>query len=256
LFFSVAAAQKGMGIAPPRFEIVAPAGSTLTKVLNVFSHDLPDQIIDVAVIDWWLDPEGTVQELPAGANPYSAASWLAVDTNPFSLVSGSAHSLRFSVTVPPADGSLAGSYWAAIAFTTRPNPEKSDSGLAVLVKTRVLEIVYVTIQGTEQPAAALQGLSMQAGADGERFIIADILNKSNVYLRLKGDLRFINSQGETVKQIALPIRVLLRDGLVRYRLQLPEDLPDDVVLATIEVQPEGPNKSYGGPTLYGEINLQ
>jgi len=256
LLFSSALAQKGVGIAPPRFELITPPASTLTETVDVFSRDLPDQMIDVAVVDWWIDPQGTVQELPRGANPFSAASWLLVDSNPFNLTSNSAHPVRFSVAVPPGNGALSGSYWTAIAFTTKPQPAKDANGMAVSVRTRVLAIIYVTIQGTEQPAAALQGVSIQTGESGQRYVIADVINKGNVYLRLNGELRFVNAKGEVIKRTALPERVLLREGLVRYQLRVPADLPQDAVLAALEIQPQGPAKSDGGPPLYGEANLR
>jgi len=125
-----------------------------------------------------------------------------------------------------------------------------------LVNTRVLSIVYVTIQGTERPASELQGVSIEAGDDGKQYVVADVVNKGNVYLRLNGELRFLNTKGEVVKRLPLPERVLLRDGLIRYRLPLPDDLPDDALLAAIEIQPQGPAKSYGGPPLYGETSLK
>ncbi|WP_457637335.1 hypothetical protein [Oceanithermus sp.] len=97
---------------------------------------------------------------------------------------------------------------------------------------------------------------MQTDDQGKKYVVADVVNKGNVYLRLNGELRFVNAKGEVVRRKALPERVLLRDGLVRYKLALPEDLPEDAILAQIEIQPQGPAKSYGGPPLYGEVSLQ
>ncbi len=254
LLLSLAAAQRGVGIAPPRFELLLPPGGAATKTVEVFSHDLPDQMIEVAVVDWWLDPRGTVQELPRGANPYSAAPWLQVDQNPFSLSSDTARQVRFSLQLP--GGPLAGSYWTAIAFTTKPRPARDANGMAISLRTRVLAIVYVTIPGSEKPAAALQGISIQTGADGGRFVLADVINKGNVYLRLRGELRFVDARGAVVRRLELPERVLLRKGLVRYRLRIPADLPADVVLAAVEILPRGPAESDGGPPLYSEVNLR
>jgi len=255
LLLSLASSQKGVGIAPPRFELVLPVAGKTTKVVDVFCQDIPDQQIDVEVVDWWIDPEGTVRELPKGANPYSASNWLSVESNPFNLTSDAAHPVRFSIDLPN-DSSLAGSYWTAIAFTTRPRPVKDSRGVFVSLRTRVLAIIYVTIQGTERPAAGLQGISLQLGIDGKKYIVADVVNKGNVYLRLQGEFRLLNAKGEVVGRSSLPQKVLLRDGLVRYRVQIPEGVEDEAIMAAIEVQPQGPAESYGGPPLYGEVGLR
>ncbi len=211
-------------------------------------------------MDWTLTPQGRLvvagNSSSAQSNyiKYSLASWLQLSYNPFELSPDNPVKVKFTVTVPGSP-SLNGSYWAALAFSTKPKPGKFE-GISVLVNTRVLSVVYVTIQGTEKPASELQGVSLQTDDQGKKYVVADVVNKGNVYLRLNGELRFVNAKGEVVRRKALPERVLLRDGLVRYKLALPEDLPEDAILAQIEIQPQGPAKSYGGPPLYGEVSLQ
>ena len=247
-------AQAGIGVAPPRFELVLAPGESTTQVLALFSRNTPDQTIEVSLVDWLIDPQGGVKTLPPGAFPYSAAAWLDTVLDPFTLERDATHEVRFTVSLP-ASQDLSGSYWAALAFTTEPRPVERK-GIVAMMRTRALAIVYVTIQGTEQPAAALQGVTLQTDEQGRRFVLADVANKGNVYLRLNGELRFVDAKGEVARRVQLPERVLLRDGLVRYKLAVPADLPEDVVLAAIEIQPQGPAKSYGGPPLYGEVSLR
>ncbi len=247
-------AQVGLGVAPPRFELVLVPGKSTTENVAVFSKNTPDQQIAVSIVDWINRPDGSLIVLPEGTAKYSASGWISANLDPFALERDSAHSIRFSVTTP-SDSALEGSYWAALAFTTQPKPV-NRKGIVALMRMRALAIVYVTIQGTEKPAAALQGVSLVTAKEGGRKLVADVVNKGNVYLRLNGELRFVNAKGEVVKRAPLPERVLLRDGLVRYELPVPADLPEDVVLAAIEIQPQGPAKSYGGPPLYGEVDLK
>ncbi len=240
-------------MAPPRFELLLEAGSTTSEDVAVFSRNTPDQRINVDIVDWTIGTNGKLRVLPRGAQPYSAADWVTASVDPFTLKENEAHTIRFSVTTP-ATG-LDGSYWAGLAFTTQPKPTEHE-GMVVAVRTRAVVVVYVTIQGTEKPASELQGVSIETDEGGKRFVIADVVNKGNVYLRLNGELRFVNAKGEVAERVPLPERVLLRDGLVRYRLEIPEDLPKDAVLAAIEIQPQGPAKSYGGPPLYGETAMR
>ena len=180
---------------------------------------------------------------------------MTVNTDPFVVREGRPFETKFTMQLPETAG-LEGSYWTAVAFTTEPRAG-TEKGLAARFRTRVLAIVYVTIQGTEQPSAELQGVTVVTdGKDGRRYLVADVANTGNVYLRLNGELRFVNTAGKVARRVKLPERVLLREGLVRYRLALPEDLPEDAILAQIEIQPQGPAKSYGGPPLYGEVSIQ
>jgi len=180
-----------------------------------------------------------LQEPDATNYAYDASKWITASYDPFTLQPDEPVTVKFSVSVPP-DGTLQGSYRAALAFTTEPKPGEYK-GFAVMVNTRAVVVVYVTIQGTEQPAAELQGITAVTGEEGgKRFLVADVVNKGNVYLRLNGELRFVNTKGEVIKRTPLPERVLLREGLVRYELPIPPDLPEDTVLAAIEIQPQGP----------------
>lgn|GEM_PF-656964 len=247
-----ASAQTGIGVAPPRYELVLAPGDSTTQSVALFSRNTPDQVIEVSLVDWLIDPDGGVKTLPPGSLPYSAAAWLSTVLDPFTLERDATHEVRFTVSVP-ASPELSGSYRAALAFTTEPRPVERK-GIVALMRTRALAVVYVTVQGTEQPAAELQGVTVATDeASGKRYLVADVVNTGNVYLRLNGELRFVNTAGEVAQRLELPERVLLREGVVRYRLALPEDLPDDVILAQIEIQPQGPAGSYGGPPLYGEV---
>jgi len=249
-----AALAVGLGMAPPRFELLLAPGASSTETVVIFSYDAPDQRVDVGVVDWTLDPEGQLRVLPPGTLPYSASAWLQASADPFTLARSGTHPVRFTVAVPK-DAALEGSYWTGLSFTTEPRPTEEGEGMTVRVRARAVVVIYVTIPGTERPAAALQGVLLQDGEDG-RFVVVDVVNEGNVYLRLGGELRFVNERGEVAARVPLPERVLLRDGLVRYRLALPDDLPDDAVLAAVEIHPRGPADGYGGPPLYGEVPLR
>jgi len=253
LLFLLSFAQTGIGITPSRYELVLKLGESFTGQFTVFTHDKGNVQITVGLRDWQISPDGSLFSLRPGSIPFSASSWLQVVTDPFTLNIQKPVKTKFTLSLPPQDD-LNGSYWAALTFTTDPSIQVSK-GVTTKFRTRVLAIIYVTIQGTEKPASELQGVSVETDQGGKRFVIADVVNKGNVYLRLNGELRFVNAKGEVVQRAPLPERVLLRDGLVRYRLQVPEDLPEDVVLAAIEIQPQGPAKSYGGPPLYGETSI-
>ena len=255
LLLASAFAQLGIGVAPPRFDLLVSPGGTATRTLTVFSREGEEQQIVPAVHDWLMDANDRIEWLPPATTNYSAAPWLELALDPFALPGGASKTVRFTLRVPKDEG-LDGSYWTAIALTTEARPRTDATGKVFATRVRAMVIVYVTVQGTEQPAAELQGITVVTGEeDGKRFLVADVVNKGNVYLRLNGELRFVNTKGEVIKRTPLPERVLLREGLVRYELPIPPDLPEDTVLAAIEIQPQGPAGGYGGPPLYGEVAL-
>ena len=251
----MAAAVQGVAVAPPRLELVASPGSTVTREVAVFARGAGEQRIVPGVHGWTLDPAGRLV-LQDGTNAaFDASNWVSTTYNPFTLRADEPVNVKFEVALPDTPA-LEGSYWTALSFTTEPKPGKYK-GVSVLVNTRALAVVYVTIQGTEQPSAELQGVTVVSDEKGgRRYLVADVANTGNVYLRLNGELRFVSTAGEVARRTPLPERVLLREGLVRYRLALPEDLPEDTILAQVEIQPQGPAGGYGGPPLYGEVNLK
>ena len=249
---------QGVAVAPPRFELVLCPCETVSREVAVFAQapGVDAQTIVPSVVSWSLTPEGNVVVYEQGrpAPPYSAAPWIETAYDPFRLEPDEPVVVGFQISVP--EGTLEGSYYAALAFTTEPRPGE-HKGVAVLVNTRMLVIVYATIRGTEQPAAELQGVTVVTDeASGRRYLVADVVNTGNVYLRLNGELRFVDTTGEVARRLELPERVLLREGLVRYRLAFPDDLPGNVILTQIEIQPQGPAEGYGGPPLYGEAPVR
>ncbi len=248
-------AQMGIGVSPPRFDLTLPPGGEVTRTLTIFSREGEAQQIVPAVHDWLMDANDRIEWLPPATIPYSAAQWLEMTLDPFALQGHATKTVRFTLRLPE-DAGLNGTYWTAIALATEARPHTDAQGKVFATRVRAMVIVYVTVQGTEQPGAELQGVTVVTGEeDGRRFLVADVANTGNVYLRLNGELRIVDSAGEVVRRAQLPERVLLREGLVRYRLPFPEDLPQDAILAQIEIQPKGPAGGYGGPPLYGEVAL-
>jgi len=133
----------------------------------------------------------------------------------------------------PNDPSLNGSYWAAANFVT--TPPNQDQNATVLIRVAANYIIYVTIAGTERPGAKITRFDREGD-------------------HLVGSLKFLNPEGKTVGAQKLPERVLLRDGLARMKLKLPKDLPQDAVIAAVEVYAKKPLPLP--ERLYAEVALR
>ena len=243
-FFIPVNAQQAVGISPPRFEWSTEAGSVKTGRVTIFTTEKEVRIIP-EIVDWSLSPTGSVVVLPRGAHPYSASDWINLATDPFTLQKGRDIVISFSVRIPR---NVDGSYWAALSFTTTPSLVRQGE-LAYEVRVRTLSIVYITIAGTERPGAKITRFDRE----GDHLVL-DVENTGNTYLRLEGELKFLNPEGKTVGAEKLPERVLLRDGLARMKLKLPKDLPKDAVIAAVEVYAKKPVPLP--ERLYAEVALR
>jgi len=238
---------RGLLIAPPRYELTLAKGDRVRKEFAILAKGYGDAVTaEVAVLDWGENAEGGLIPLAPGANPYSAARWIKVALDPLSLKPDEPVAVPFEVAVPEG-APLEGSYWAAITFATKPAPVKNRRGVAVVNRLRIWGVVYVTIAGTERPDAAIQAFDLDPGKEA---LLLDVVNKGNVYLRLHPSLVFRDARGKAVKSQKLAERVLLRDGLIRYRIPL-KDVPKEAVVASVEVEAKG----LVAP-LYAEVALK
>jgi len=236
----------GLIIAPPRYELTLSPGSRLRRDFAVTARGYERaQTAAVAVQDWLLSPEGRLVPVPEGQNPYSARNWVRVSATSLTLKPGQAIEIPFEVQVPT--NAPPGSYWTAITATVQPPPVKRPKGLVLVNRLRIWGVVYVTIAGTEQPDAAIQAFDLDPE---KKALVLDVVNKGNVYLRLHPSLVFRDARGKAIKSEKLAERVLLRDGLVRYRIPL-KDVPKEAVVAAVEVEAKG----LVAP-LYAEVALR
>ncbi len=243
-------AQIGIGVSPPhRAFILPPGGSARAEAVFFTQHNYQGSFV-FKTFDWTIDPEnGTVIPLNDGSSRYSASGWLRANLprNPTQFEKGHPEiTVRYELRVPQTP-TLQGTYWTAIALHTLPVPGRTAKGIKVNLSINVLHIVYVTIAGTERPDAAIQAFDLDPAKNA---LVLDVVNKGNVYLRLHPSLVFRDARGKAIKSQKLAERVLLRDGLIRYRIPL-KDVPKEAVVAAVEVEAKG----LVAP-LYAEVALR
>lgn len=142
-----------IGLSPPRLELVARPGETVTATATVLTSAASEQQIASELSDWTMDSAGNLAFFPAGSLLHSAAPWIELDATDFILAPGGAREVRLAITVPAdAEGTLHG----MVFFTVVPPPaELPGGGVGVIKTTRVGLTVYVTISGTEQGGSEL-----------------------------------------------------------------------------------------------------
>ncbi len=246
LLFGLALAAKGVGIAPPRYEFFLAPGERRSGVFHVFTTETQAQGVEMELLDYIQAGDGKFVFLPGGSIPYSLAPYLTVSLNPFEVAAGKNQTIPFTVTAPK-NGE--GSYWVAIAFTTRQVRETNAQGVQITQQVRVLGAVYVTITGTERPNASLETLKVEGSK-----LTATVANTGNTYLRLKPVILLKNQSGQTIYQKEEEPFLLLREARIRRSWPLPEALLGEAVVAAVELRAAPPIPLPATP--YMEAPLQ
>lgn len=225
-----AASAADLGVSPPRLEVVVQPGQTVTVPVVVLTEAAVEQQIQIDIGDWEIGPEGSVVLLPPGSLAASASPWLEPEATAFVLEPRSQREFRLAVTVP-ADGSADGTHQTMVFFTVVP-PPSDNPGVGVVTTTRIGVAVYVTVAGTERPAAELLDFYQR----DEASVSLVVANDGNTVLRLGGGVELRDESGSVATVLAVPDVPVLRESERELTLPLPAELPSGfyVALALVE----------------------
>jgi hypothetical protein len=224
------ASAADIGLSPPRLELNAQPGETLSEIVTILTDTIEEQQIQVEVSDFTISPVGDVGTLPAGSLEDSAATWIQPEVTDFALAGGEGRDFRVSITVPNDPG-LQGTYHAMVFFSVVPKPTDT-SGIGVITTTRIGLTIYVTIGGTEDNSAELVDFFQE----DEKTVSFAVANLGNTVMRLAGRVELRDETGETKYIIEIPDTPILRENERDVTLQLPEEIEPGfyVALALIE----------------------
>lgn len=236
-----AAFASEIGLTPPRLELTVPPGGTVTETVTLATSAQEPQQVRVSLTDWVMDYEGRLGYFPASTLPTSAASWIEPETSDVLLEPVSTREFRITVTAPATGAE--GTHQAMVFFQVVP-PGGDADGVGVTVTTRIALAVYVTVAGTERPAADL--VDFYRDDDALTLVLA---NDGNTLTRLGGIVELRDETGETVAQLPVPDVPVLRESERQLRLSLPADLEAGFYIALALVE------DNRGGLLVGELPL-
>lgn len=233
-----------IGISPPRLELLAQPGETITATATVLTTAASEQQIASELSDWTLDSAGNLAFFPAGSLLHSAAPFLELDASDFILSPGGSREVRLAITVPAeAEGTLHG----MVFFTVVPPPtELPGGGVGVMITTRVGLTVYVTVAGTEQNSSELLDFYQL----DERTLAAVVVNTGNTVMRLGGTIELRDEAGQVVHILEVPDVPVLRESEREITFTLPEGVEPGFYVALALIQ-----DSRGG-LLAGELPIE
>lgn len=244
LAFSTAAYAADIGISPPRLELVAQPGETITATVTVLTSAGAEQQITGELNDWTMDAAGNLAFFAPGSLAYSASPWIVLDATDFILEPRGVREVRLAITVP-ADAR--GTFNSMVFFTVVPPPvEIPGQGVGVAVTTRAGLTVYVTVAGTEQSGSELVDFYQL----DERNLAVVVANGGNTVIRLSGVIELRDELGQVVHRLEVPDVPILRYSEREVALVLPEEIAPGFYVALALIQ------YGGGGLLVGELPFE
>jgi len=238
IFASLAAAQTGVGVSPPRVVLEASPGDTIQGVVVVDhpGNDAPMEV-EVGLSDVAVQPSGEPVYLDPGSIPQSAATWISVKPPSFTLAAKESREIRYTVSVP-AD-CPDGTHWAVIFFDSGPAQKQQAKGVGVKMRVRVGHVVYVDV-GQITRSGEIRGVRYQPPtARNPAEIRVRFRNTGNGLMRLNGYVELRDANGKAVGRATINNAASLPGYEYEISAQLEEQLASGEYLALIMLD-------YGG----------
>ncbi len=198
-------AQSSLGLSaiPPRLEIIAKPGETITKIIKVRNESKLEKIISTNIKDFIvIDNDGTPLQVDDQdlSNRWAAASWIQVSNDKLKLKPGETRNLNVTVIVP--DNALPGGHYAMILHS--PNNDTLLSQTGAIIQTNVGTLVYITVPGNINESAKINDFSAPNFSEyGPINFKAVITNLSDIHITPQAFIKVTNLLGLKTANLAL-----------------------------------------------------
>ena len=195
-------AGSGISLAPARLELEMSPGSETTVVVNLDYHTTTEASQPVRIVaslnDWTIDRDGQVQFARANTMPNSASPWLIYSPAETTVMPGSLHSIRVTVSVPK--DATPGDHLTALIIEQRPdNIKLNENRRQVVIRYRMAAVFYIKV-----PQLRRQGSleSLRAEATQDQVVVTPLLkNAGNSVVRPLTSLKVTDSAGVAVAEL-------------------------------------------------------
>ena len=193
-----------MALAPARFELEMAPGSETTVVLNLDYRSAGDNTkparIAASLNDWSISPNGQVDYYPANSRPDSASSWMLYSPGEASVMPGSVHKIRVTVSVPL--GAKPGDHLAALIVEQRPNGQKHETANAkqMIVRYRMASVFYIKVSKLTRKGN-FENLIAEWTTEGVK-VTPVLKNEGNSVIRPVASLTVVDRNGEPIVELA------------------------------------------------------
>jgi hypothetical protein len=191
-----------MAVSPARFELEMKPGTETTVVVNL-DYRAPDNIKEPARIvatlnDWTITKDGRVEYFRADTRPDSASSWLIYSPGEASVVPGTIHQIRVTISVP-ADAAP-GDHLTALIIEQRPESLKQSENLRqMIVRYRMASVFYIKVSNLTKKGS-IEDLYAESGPEGI-VVTPTLANEGNSMIRPVASLKVLDAQGTVVAAV-------------------------------------------------------
>lgn len=193
--------SKGLTIIPPRFELLANPGETVSEKIRLKNDsDFPVNY-QVVVEDFASSGEEGAVVLEEGSSDqsFSLAKWITPEVNEIILQPQEEKSFTYTINVPK--GAEPGGHYASVLFTS--NPTQNVPG-AANVASRVGSLILLRTSGNVTEKAKIEDFSAPAySKSGPVPFTLRVLNEGNVHIQPKGTIIITDMFGKKVDEVPL-----------------------------------------------------
>lgn len=191
-----------MAVSPARFELEMKPGTETTVVVNLDyrgSDNIKEPARIVATLnDWTITKDGRVEYFRANTRPDSASSWLIYSPGEASVVPGTIHQIRVTISVP-ADAAP-GDHLTALIIEQRPDSLKQSGNLRqMIVRYRMASVFYIKVSNLTKKGS-IEDLYAESGPDGI-VVTPTLVNEGNSMIRPVASLKVLDAQGNVVADV-------------------------------------------------------
>lgn len=191
--FSASAAEFAALISPPRFELKAKPGDSLTQLVDIGNDSAAIAQYQIRSADWSLNAEGGAVIHPEELQPGSCRPWVRIERRTLKLAPQATKKYRFEVRVP-ADAPTGE---CRFALVIEPTPDKeslaSAGNIKFPIQGQIAIIVYVIV-GDASPKLEFRNITL-AQINGRTTPVASFHNAGNAHGRPEGVLAGTDANG-------------------------------------------------------------
>src|SRR5215217_4688497 len=192
----------GISLAPARLELEMQPGSETTVVVNLDYHSNAESSQPVRIVaslnDWTIDRTGQVQFEKPNTLPNSASSWLIYSPAETTVIPGSLHAIRVTISVPK--DATPGDHLTSLIVEQRPdNIKLNENRRQVVIRYRMGAVFYIKVPQLRR-LGSLE--SLRAETKDDQIVVTPLLkNSGNSVIRPLTSLKVTDSAGVAVAEL-------------------------------------------------------
>lgn len=191
-------------IIPPSVPISIDPGKQTEGEMKIINDSSSEITFEVDIQDFIVvDNIGTPNLLPPNTlnNKYSAAAWIGVTPNKFTLAPGQRQNLNYYIQVPP-DAKPGGHYAAAVY---KPATDTTTGGTGSVINAQLGTLFSIAVSGDVTEKAEVTSFKTAKFHEyGPAKILTQIKNSGDLHITPKGSLSITDLFGKTITQDLKP----------------------------------------------------